>query len=208
MSTPHKSLPRPSSPPRGASPAISRVPNDFTTPTLPNLRRPSDFGSPGVAVASAAGSRNLAMSLSAQDDAMEMLLQVTAPPLFVQSFTAHFIPFAVPASQKLASTSIDADARVDAVRQQLQVSPHQLRVYPKSPWLRRVCSSALQSLSLSSATGAGARFRSASPSLTGQRRRLPPSNSTTLKHSSGGPHCRQQPRIGTSFHYWAGGGTM
>ena len=80
MSTPHKSLPRPSSPPRGASPAISRVPSDFTTPTLPNLRRPSDFGSPGVAVASAAGSRNLAMSLSAQDDAMEMLLQVTASP--------------------------------------------------------------------------------------------------------------------------------
>lgn len=86
-----KPLPRPSSPPRGVSPAISRVPSDFTTPTLPNLRRPSDFGSPGVAVASAVGSRNLAMSLSAQDDAMEMLLQVTAP-FFVQTFGTHFTP--------------------------------------------------------------------------------------------------------------------
>ena len=76
---------------------------------------------------------------------MEMLLQVTAPAFFVQTFTTHFIPFAVPSSQKLASTSIDADARVDAVRQQLQVSRHQLRLHPKSPLLHRVCSSALQS---------------------------------------------------------------
>ena len=42
----------------------------------PSLRRPSDFGSPGVAVATAPSSRVQAMSLREQDNAMEMLLQV------------------------------------------------------------------------------------------------------------------------------------
>jgi hypothetical protein len=80
--TPAKPAQRPSSsPPRGASPALSRAPSDsLSTPTLQNLRRPADFGSPGVAVASAsAASRSSATSLRAQDDAMEMLLQVPAP---------------------------------------------------------------------------------------------------------------------------------
>ncbi len=72
--TPAKSVQRQSSPPRGASPALSRVPSD-----LPGLRRPSDFGSPGVAVATAPS--RPALSLRAQDDAMEMLLQVAAAAL-------------------------------------------------------------------------------------------------------------------------------
>jgi hypothetical protein len=80
--TPAKPVQRPSSsPPRGVSPALSRAPSDnLATPTLQYLRRPADFGSPGVAVASASSaSRSSATSLRAQDDAMEMLLQVLAP---------------------------------------------------------------------------------------------------------------------------------
>jgi hypothetical protein len=72
------------------------------------------------------------MSLRAQDDAMEMLLQVAAAAfniallLLRRSMRASLIifPFSFAWLQKLASTSIDADARVDAVRQQLQVQSH------------------------------------------------------------------------------------
>jgi hypothetical protein len=81
-------------PPRGASPALSRSPSDsLIAPALPHLRRASDFGSPGVAVAGPFASRGAStMSARAQDDAMEMLLQVAMSLFNVVQFSRaqHF----------------------------------------------------------------------------------------------------------------------
>ena len=82
----------------------------MVAPALPHLRRASDFGSPGVAVAAPSASRASTMSARAQDDdAMEMLLQVphachAVPVLNVVQFLPYRPLFCCRSSQALQST--------------------------------------------------------------------------------------------------------
>ncbi len=122
---------------------------------------------------------------------MEMLLQVAlnlALLLLRRCRRASLIifPFFFAWLQKLASTSIDADARVDAVRQQLQVQSHSFDSSALCAYvLFRFYSSLLPLLQRGLANGGGGRFCTAKPCSTAHRRRLQPLNSRMHRDFSG-----------------------